>query len=157
MCIRDRVGRSRSCQSRPTRRLENPGAGSAQRNGDSRSGLTVPPEVGTEPLGDHQVGDHQVVPGRLREERLTGIFCPRCVEQTHGLGFPGAGLASIGKNVICQATFAAQGPLGGNAGLSGVRAQPVPRDQALELLGCCLLYTSPSPRDLSTSRMPSSA
>ena len=23
--------------------------------------------------------------------------------------------------------------------------------------GCCLLYTSPSPRDLSTSRMPSSA
>ena len=27
----------------------------------------------------------------------------------------------------------------------------------LEDLGCCLLYTSPSPRDLSTSRMPSSA
>ena len=82
------------------------------------------------------MGDHQVVPCRLREERLTGICCPRCVEQTHGLGFPGAGLASIGKNVICQATFAAQGPLGGNAGLSGVRAQPVSGDQPLELLGC---------------------
>ena len=27
----------------------------------------------------------------------------------------------------------------------------------MELLGTCLLYTSPSPRDLSTSRMPSSA
>ena len=27
----------------------------------------------------------------------------------------------------------------------------------LELQDCCLLYTSPSPRDLSTSRMPSSA
>ena len=26
-----------------------------------------------------------------------------------------------------------------------------------EQYGCCLLYTSPSPRDLSTSRMPSSA
>ena len=26
-----------------------------------------------------------------------------------------------------------------------------------ELIGACLLYTSPSPRDLSTSRMPSSA
>ena len=25
------------------------------------------------------------------------------------------------------------------------------------LINCCLLYTSPSPRDLSTSRMPSSA
>ena len=28
---------------------------------------------------------------------------------------------------------------------------------APEALGACLLYTSPSPRDLSTSRMPSSA
>ena len=28
---------------------------------------------------------------------------------------------------------------------------------AKSLYGCCLLYTSPSPRDLSTSRMPSSA
>ena len=28
---------------------------------------------------------------------------------------------------------------------------------AIELLETCLLYTSPSPRDLSTSRMPSSA
>ena len=32
-----------------------------------------------------------------------------------------------------------------------------PTDQHLEELGFCLLYTSPSPRDLSTSRMPSSA
>ena len=29
-------------------------------------------------------------------------------------------------------------------------------EDAVEV-GCCLLYTSPSPRDLSTSRMPSSA
>ena len=29
--------------------------------------------------------------------------------------------------------------------------------EELEPLYCCLLYTSPSPRDLSTSRMPSSA
>ncbi len=81
------------------------------------------------------MGDHQVVPCRLRPERLTGICCPRCVEQIHGLGFPGAGLASIGEDVISQAAFPAQGPLGGDAGLSGFRAQAVPRDQALELLG----------------------
>ena len=31
------------------------------------------------------------------------------------------------------------------------------RDEAKVLSGFCLLYTSPSPRDLSTSRMPSSA
>ena len=30
-------------------------------------------------------------------------------------------------------------------------------EQADDLLKFCLLYTSPSPRDLSTSRMPSSA
>ena len=32
-------------------------------------------------------------------------------------------------------------------------------DNVFPLIGdmCCLLYTSPSPRDLSTSRMPSSA
>ena len=36
--------------------------------------------------------------------------------------------------------------------------EPSPQQKAMaELLGTCLLYTSPSPRDLSTSRMPSSA
>ena len=81
------------------------------------------------------MGDHQVVPCRHREERLTGIGWQRCVEQTQGLGLPCDGLASIGNHLICQAAFAAQGPLGGDAGLSSFRAQPVPRDQALELLG----------------------
>ena len=39
------------------------------------------------------------------------------------------------------------------------RGLNVPRDQviAFALYTHCLLYTSPSPRDLSTSRMPSSA
>ena len=36
-----------------------------------------------------------------------------------------------------------------------LRAQEVEQRMALSVL--CLLYTSPSPRDLSTSRMPSSA
>ena len=31
------------------------------------------------------------------------------------------------------------------------------REKAMEWYNSCLLYTSPSPRDLSTSRMPSSA
>ena len=31
------------------------------------------------------------------------------------------------------------------------------KNQVVHLYGACLLYTSPSPRDLSTSRMPSSA
>ena len=33
----------------------------------------------------------------------------------------------------------------------------LPAGTDIYLLGVCLLYTSPSPRDLSTSRMPSSA
>ena len=36
-------------------------------------------------------------------------------------------------------------------------AYQIARQAALGLLATCLLYTSPSPRDLSTSRMPSSA
>ena len=30
-------------------------------------------------------------------------------------------------------------------------------NKLVDIMYCCLLYTSPSPRDLSTSRMPSSA
>ena len=36
-------------------------------------------------------------------------------------------------------------------------AEDISIDQLDALAGNCLLYTSPSPRDLSTSRMPSSA
>ena len=36
-------------------------------------------------------------------------------------------------------------------------ADPLGEENVLALFNGCLLYTSPSPRDLSTSRMPSSA
>ena len=39
----------------------------------------------------------------------------------------------------------------------GIHCFNVESEAELELLNICLLYTSPSPRDLSTSRMPSSA
>ena len=47
-------------------------------------------------------------------------------------------------------------------GISEVDTQKISRtqvelDQKLNEIYSCLLYTSPSPRDLSTSRMPSSA
>jgi len=42
-------------------------------------------------------------------------------------------------------------------GYAGEAIPHLERANALEALGICLLYTSPSPRDLSTSRMPSSA
>ena len=44
------------------------------------------------------------------------------------------------------------------AWLDGARARlDQVRGEAAPDVDCCLLYTSPSPRDLSTSRMPSSA
>ena len=39
----------------------------------------------------------------------------------------------------------------------GLNLKGHPTSERLEASGSCLLYTSPSPRDLSTSRMPSSA
>ena len=41
--------------------------------------------------------------------------------------------------------------------VAGVNAQKVLRAGFTSFFDACLLYTSPSPRDLSTSRMPSSA
>ena len=41
--------------------------------------------------------------------------------------------------------------------MSGLKYDEVSELNAITNFKCCLLYTSPSPRDLSTSRMPSSA
>ena len=55
------------------------------------------------------------------------------------------------------------GPWGGgggngrDSGKEGGRKQPTGGKNKPEGSNPCLLYTSPSPRDLSTSRMPSSA
>ena len=62
-------------------------------------------------------------------------------------------------------TAIALGRLGCDAGMVSGISSDMFGDQLIEALQlskvdtqyCCLLYTSPSPRDLSTSRMPSSA
>ena len=53
-----------------------------------------------------------------------------------------------------EANFQSLRDLGVNLTPTAPEGSPAP---AVPLLGTCLLYTSPSPRDLSTSRMPSSA
>ena len=45
----------------------------------------------------------------------------------------------------------------GGGFLQWLREQEISKTRAYALIQFCLLYTSPSPRDLSTSRMPSSA
>ena len=71
-------------------------------------------------------------------------------------------LEAFGTFFLCLAVAVAGEPLAVAAVLgaliyaggpiSGAHYNP-----AATLAWCCLLYTSPSPRDLSTSRMPSSA
>ena len=48
-------------------------------------------------------------------------------------------------------------PVSVNGGVQGCRWSHTPWLKKKDGSGDCLLYTSPSPRDLSTSRMPSSA
>ena len=47
--------------------------------------------------------------------------------------------------------------LGSDEDTAAAQERATPKSKALRHLQSCLLYTSPSPRDLSTSRMPSSA
>ena len=60
-----------------------------------------------------------------------------------------------GKESLVPRLEAWYGDLGKSYAYSGIHMDPKPWTE--ELLTICLLYTSPSPRDLSTSRMPSSA
>ena len=80
---------------------------------------------------------------------------------------------AMALDLFCIGTIADMAPLQGvnrrwlMDGLPRLKDSPLPGLQALQQVaglddapvdaGACLLYTSPSPRDLSTSRMPSSA
>ena len=58
----------------------------------------------------------------------------------------------VGRDIIAQLKTLVGGEIHEYAKLMGEA-----REQAIDRMVSCLLYTSPSPRDLSTSRMPSSA
>ena len=49
------------------------------------------------------------------------------------------------------------GTIGSTVDGATVHTDPAAASRLLSLYRACLLYTSPSPQDLSTSRMPSSA
>ena len=58
-----------------------------------------------------------------------------------------------GPDVVERARQAAAG----GAGVIQVRSKPITARELYALSRACLLYTSPSPRDVEESRMPSSA
>ena len=68
-----------------------------------------------------------------------------------GMQLPQTGPASPGYNKVDDAMRAYFDYVNSKGGVYGRKITLVVKDDA------CLLYTSPSPRDLSTSRMPSSA
>ena len=74
----------------------------------------------------------------------------RRIRRIHFVGIGGVGMCGIAEVLL---------NLGYEVSGSDLKASPV--TERLESFGAqifiCLLYTSPSPRDLSTSRMPSSA
>ena len=89
---------------------------------------------------------------------VVGVCCPgggQCILSqfmSHGAGGTGSPDGARIPGIVGNSLTCAEGgvwPLGG-VNMKGDGGCPV-------FWGGCLLYTSPSPRDLSTSRMPSSA
>ena len=87
--------------------------------------------------------DLLVLPGRDRKVRALDTLTGEVVWSVETLGINVAAPVRIGDDVIV-------------ASLDGTVRRLSARN-ALRALSRCLLYTSPSPRDLSTSRMPASA
>ena len=69
----------------------------------------------------------------------------------------GLGLSIDLQSADCAEMALVESPADYLAAMSEHRGQLEPCTGCLDGLSACLLYTSPSPRDLSTSRMPSSA
>ena len=81
------------------------------------------------------------------------------IDANNSIGFVAADLGI--KQAIKNAKKTGIGLVGiknsGHYGLSGYYAEQAVKKNLITMIYTCLLYTSPSPRDLSTSRMPSSA
>ena len=77
-----------------------------------------------------------------RIKRL-GLTLPEPVAVPPGISIPFSMVRVIGNRVLVSG----HGPQNDDGSIS----------EPLGQLGCCLLYTSPSPRDATLSRMPSSA
>ena len=79
------------------------------------------------------------------------VDCPPLDEAQVRVAVDSLGIDAFIRTALNEDSFHRSVPIGGLVSALGVGVVSESTDEA------CLLYTSPSPRDLSTSRMPSSA
>jgi len=107
------------------------------------------------PMGPSSVaiGDGVVYIGSRADSKIC-VVDSRTLKLGNCIAFapPSAGLAAAPDGLIYIAATRELWATSGSPAF-GVPAA----DRSIKILSACLLYTSPSPRDLSTSRMPSSA
>ena len=151
MCIRDRDSKRR-LESNPLRILDSKNPDMAQTIADA--------PVLADHLDAASAEHFEGVKARLTDVGITYRVNPRLMR----------GLDYYSRTVFewITASLGAQGTICAGGRYDGLMEQlggkPVSAvgfamglERLVELLDACLLYTSPSPRDLSTSRMPSSA
>ena len=137
-----------------------------------RSLMTIDPRILTMPgrntSGFYQPGRHCLHQARSAVaclvSRMKGELTPTKTRLRGGLGgvsvIPWTSSASINQDHQPQATLLKRCPepkAGSFSCGSGTNSRSTSSPSSSDQGRACLLYTSPSPRDLSTSRMPSSA
>ena len=106
---------------------------------------------------DVDIREYEVIYKLLEDIQLAmeGLLEPDLVEESLGKAEVRATF-SVGKGAIAGC-YIQTGKLQRNCSLRVIRSEKVIFEGNLDSLKSCLLYTSPSPRDSSKSRMPSSA
>ena len=117
---------------------------------------TIPPKVGNSCFGcgaDNPQGLKLSFEGDPDQDRVWVELQPSPF-MAGGIGMMHGGFIALLLDEASSKVLSLQGKQGVTRNIEVAYEKPVPLDDPIRI---CLLYTSPSPRDLSTSRMPSSA
>ena len=124
------------------------------------------PELNADTVINFSPNPLEIFPGSGQDDVGRPVFFTNVFEGSYGI--PGAGPEGASVLVFNNATYGVEFGNGDLGGLGVVTLgsefttpaglpDPIFTQNETGIRYICLLYTSPSPRDLSTSRMPSSA